>query len=30
MSDHRDELAAVPDVIGTDRSEDFTAFAVSR
>jgi RNA polymerase sigma-70 factor (sigma-E family) len=30
VSDHRDELAAVPDIIGTDRSEDFTAFAVSR
>jgi RNA polymerase sigma-70 factor (sigma-E family) len=30
VSDHRDELAAVPDIIDTDGGEDFTAFAVSR
>jgi RNA polymerase sigma-70 factor (sigma-E family) len=30
VSDPRDELAAVPDIIGTDGGEDFSAFAVSR
>ena len=30
MSDSRDELAAVPDVIGSGGSEDFSAFAQSR
>jgi RNA polymerase sigma-70 factor (sigma-E family) len=30
VSDPRDELAAVPDIIGTDGDEDFSAFAVSR
>jgi RNA polymerase sigma-70 factor (sigma-E family) len=30
VSDPRDELAAVPDIIATDDGEDFSAFAVSR
>ena len=30
VSDSRDELAAVPDIIATDDGEDFSAFAVSR
>ena len=30
VSDPRDELAAVPDIIATDGGEDFSAFAVSR
>ena len=30
MTNRRDELAAVPDVIGTDGDEDFSAFATSR
>lgn len=30
VSDPRDELAAVPDIIATDGAEDFSAFAVSR
>ena len=30
VTNRRDELAAVPDVIGTDGGEDFSAFATSR
>ena len=30
VSDPRDELAAVPDIIATDDGEDFSAFATSR
>ena len=30
VTDRRDELAAVPDVISTDGDEDFSAFATSR
>src|SRR4029077_18907683 len=30
VTNRRDELAAVPDVIGTDGDEDFSAFATSR
>jgi hypothetical protein len=30
VSDPRDELDAVPDIIGTDGGEDFSAFAMSR
>src|ERR1700724_508811 len=30
VPNRRDELAAVPDVIGTDGDEDFSAFATSR
>ncbi len=30
VTEPRDELAAVPDIIGTDRGEDFSAFATSR
>ena len=30
VTGRRDELPAVPDVIGTDGDEDFSAFATSR